>query len=52
MSEMSTLQRTVASLVEEVGASSTGADLEAALKGALGKYRERLALGGYVGSGR
>ena len=48
MSEMTTLQRTVASLVEEVGANSTGVDLEAA----LGKYRERFALGGDVGSGR
>jgi hypothetical protein len=40
MSEMATLQRTVASFVEE------------ALDRALGKYRERLALGDDVGSGR
>lgn len=33
-------------------ANSTVVDLEAALKGALGKYRERLALGGDAGSGR
>jgi NTP pyrophosphatase (non-canonical NTP hydrolase) len=33
-------------------ANSTGVDLEVALKGALGKYRERLALGGEAGSGR
>jgi len=33
-------------------ANSTGVDLEAALDGALGKYRERLALGDDVGSGR
>jgi hypothetical protein len=52
MSEMTTPQRTVASFVEEVGANSTGADLEAALGEALGKYRERFALGGDVGSGR
>jgi NTP pyrophosphatase (non-canonical NTP hydrolase) len=106
MSEMSTLQRTVASFVEESGidaqiearlldlvsevgelskqaleatdygrepfrpsdgwagelgdvlfalvclANSTGVDLEAALGGALDKYRERLALGGDAGSGR
>ncbi len=32
-------------------ANSTGVDLEAALNGALGKYRERLALGGDAGSG-
>jgi hypothetical protein len=30
----------------------TAVDLEVALEGALGKYRERLALGGDVGSGR
>jgi len=106
MSEMATLQRTVASFVEEAGidapvearlldlvsevgelskevlegtgygrasfrppdgwtdelgdvffvfvclANSTGVDLETALDGALGKYRERLALGDDVGSGR
>jgi hypothetical protein len=52
MSEMSNLQRTVASFVEEVGASSTGVELEAALEEALGKYREWFALGGDVGSGR
>ncbi|MCA1847537.1 MAG: nucleotide pyrophosphohydrolase [Actinobacteria bacterium] len=106
MSEMSTLQRTVASFVEEAGieapvearlldlvsevgelskealegtrygraplrppdgwagelgdvffsliclANSSGVDLEAALDEALGKYRERFALGGDVGSGR
>jgi hypothetical protein len=52
MSEMSTLQRTVASFVEEAGANSTGVDLEAALGEALGKYRERFALGGDVGAGR
>jgi len=33
-------------------ANSTGVDLEAALDGALGKYRERLALGDDAGSGR
>ncbi len=32
-------------------ADSTGVDLEAALVGALEKYRERLALGGDAGSG-
>ena len=52
MSEMSTLQRTVASLVEEAGANGTGVDLEAALDEAVGKYRERFAPGGDVGSGR
>ncbi len=106
MSEMSTLQRTVASFVEEAGieapvharlldlisevgelsnealkatdygrapfnppdgwtgelgdvffsliclANSTDVDLEVALNGALGKYRERLALGNDAGSGR
>ena len=52
MSEMSTLQRTVASFVERAGANSTGVDLEAALDEALGKYRERFALGGDAGSGR
>ncbi len=106
MSEMSSLQRTVASFVEEAGieapvharlldlvsevgelskealkgasygreafrppdgwaremgdvlfalvclANDTGVDLEAALDGALGKYRERLARGGDAGSGR
>ena len=105
MSEMATLQRTVASFVEEAGieasvhmrlldlvsevgelskevltatnygrdsfhppdgwagelgdaffvlaclANDTGVDLEAALDGALGKYRERLLLGGDAGSG-
>jgi hypothetical protein len=52
MSEMTTLQRTVAIFVEEAGANSTGVNLEAALDEALGKYRERSALGGDVGSGR
>ena len=53
MSEMSTLQRTVASFVVRAGANSAGVDLEAAALGeALGKYRERLALGGGAGSGR
>ncbi len=52
MSEISTLQRTVASFVKEAGAISSGVDLEAALDEALGKYRERFALGGDVGSGR
>jgi NTP pyrophosphatase (non-canonical NTP hydrolase) len=105
MSEMSTLQRTVASFVEEAGveapiharlldlvsevgelskevlkatdyghapfnppegwavemgdvlftlmclANSTAVDLEAALEGALDKYRERMALGNDAGSG-
>jgi NTP pyrophosphatase (non-canonical NTP hydrolase) len=105
MSEMATLQRTVASFVEEAGigapvhmrlldlvsevgelskealeatgygrdsfhppdgwagelgdvlfalvclANDTGVDLEEALSGALGKYRERLLLGGDAGSG-
>ena len=49
MSEMATLQRTVASFV--CLANDTGVDLETALDGALGKYRERLALGDDVGSG-
>jgi NTP pyrophosphatase (non-canonical NTP hydrolase) len=106
MSEMSTLQLTVASFVEEAGieapvharlldlvsevgelskealevtdyggvpfrspdgwadelgdvlfaliclANSTGVDLEAALDGAVGKYRRRLVRGGDAGSGR
>jgi hypothetical protein len=52
MSEISTLQRTVASFVEEAGANRTGVDLEAALDEALGKYRERFALGADVGSER
>ena len=68
MSEMATLQRTVASFVEEAGieapvearlldlVSEVGElsreVLEAALDGALGKYRERLALGDDVGSGQ
>jgi hypothetical protein len=60
MSEMSTLQRTVASFVEEAGvemgdglfalmclANSTAVDLEAALD----KCRERMALGHDAGSG-
>lgn len=33
-------------------ANGTDVDLEAALDGALNKYRERLALGGDAGSGR
>lgn len=33
-------------------ANGTGVDLEAALDGALDKYRERLSFGGDVGSGR
>ena len=52
MSEMSTLQRSVASFVEEAGVNSSGVNLEAALDEVLGKYRERFALGGDVGSGR
>jgi hypothetical protein len=52
MSEMSTLQRTVATFAEKAGTNSSGVNLEAALDGALGRYRERLALGGHVGSGR
>jgi hypothetical protein len=52
VSEMSTLQRTVASFVVRAAANSTGVDLEAALDEAVSKYRERFALGGDVGSGR
>jgi hypothetical protein len=52
MSEMTTLQRTVASFVEEAGANGTGVDLEADLDEAFGKYRGRFAPGGGMGSGR
>jgi hypothetical protein len=52
MSEMSALQRTVANFVDKAGTDSSGVDLEAALDGALGRYRQRFALGSHVGSGR
>jgi hypothetical protein len=49
MSEISTLQRTVASFVEEAGTNSSGVDQVAALDEALGKYRGELAHGGDAG---
>jgi hypothetical protein len=52
MSQMSTLQRAVANLSLICLANTTGVDLEAALDGALDKYRGRLTFGDDAGSGR